>query len=129
MVMRVDTVVGFFETLYELQKAGFMSLREIDDRFGGGVQIWWRLLKPTIDEARQAEADPELSKDHELLNALVDQAARDRGAPRTWIIEGPLPALIDEMIARTTDALELLNEADAREIPRLPATEAPTPAK
>lgn len=120
MVMRVDLVAGFFETLYELYHAGFMSAHEIDERFGGGVQIWWRLLRPTIEQARREEAEPGLSGGFEKLNDLCDRIARDRGAPRTWITEGPLTTLLDEVIARTTDSLELLNDVDLHTIPRLP---------
>jgi hypothetical protein len=120
MLMRVDTVAGFFETLYELNQAGFMSIREIDARFGGGIQVWWRLLKPTIDEGRRNEQDPQMAVGLERLNDLCDRIARDRGAPRTWITDGPETALVDEMIARTSDALELLNEVETKTIPRLP---------
>ena len=124
MLMRVDTVAGFFETMYQLNQAGFMSLHEIDERFGGGVQIWWRLLRPTIEEGRRQENDPELSVGLERLNALVDQVSKDRGAPRTWITDGPLDALLDEMIRRTSDSLQLLNDAETRKIPRVPGPSA-----
>jgi hypothetical protein len=125
MLMRVDLVAGFFETLYELHRAGFMSIQEIDYRFGGGVQIWWRLLRPTIEQGRRDEADPELSIGLEKLNELVDRISRDRGAPRAWITEGSITELLDETIARTTDSLELANDVDLRAIPRLPKADLP----
>jgi hypothetical protein len=126
MWIRIDTVADFFETLYELYKAGFMPLDEIDERFGAGSQIWWRLLRPTLEEARLAESEPRLARNFELLSELCDRLSRDRGSPRTWITEGPVEVLLDQMIARMTDALTLANEVDQHEIPRLPKGPLPT---
>ena len=120
MNARMDPIAMFFDLLYDQYRAGFMSSKEIDDRFGGGAQIWWRLLRPAIEGSRAIENDPHLYEGFQMIDSLCGQLAAGRGSPRTYFLEAPLPLLLDEMVKRTTEGLELLNDAKSDAIPRPP---------
>ena len=128
MNARMDPIAMFYDLLYDQYRAGFMSAKEIEDRFGGGAQIWWRLLRPAIEGSRAIENEPLLYEGFQKIDALSGQRAQDRGSPRTYFLEAPLPLLLDEMIKRTTEGLELLNDAKSDVIPRPPLRQEVEPA-
>jgi hypothetical protein len=118
----MDPIGGFFDILHDQHEGGFMTLKEIDERFGGGAQIWWRLLGPAIRGSRAIESEPGLYEAFEKIEALCGRRALDRGSPRSWILEAPLPVLLDEVIKRTTERLQLLNSVASDAIPEPPAS-------
>lgn len=120
MNARMDSIANFFDLLWDQYRAGFMSPKEIDDRFGGGAQIWWRLLRPAIEGSRATENEPLLLEGFQKVDALCGERAVKRRSPRTYFLEAPVSLLLDEMIKRATERLELLNEVKSDAIPRPP---------
>jgi hypothetical protein len=125
MNARMDLIANFFDTLHDLYEAGFMTIKEIDDRFGGGVQVWWRLLRPAIEGSRVVENEPGLLEGFQRLNLLCGERALKRGSPRTHFLEAPLPELLDEFIKRTTEGLQLQIDVESDSVPRPPVEPVP----
>lgn len=128
MDARMDPIAMFFDILYDQYEAGFMTAKEIEDRFGGGAQVWWRLLRPAIERSRDIESEPLLYDGFQKIDALCGERASKRGSPRTYFLEAPRSELLDEMIKRTTEGLELLNDAKSDVIPRPPIRRKSEPA-
>jgi hypothetical protein len=120
MNARMDPIAMFFDILYDQHQAGFMTAKEIEDRFGGGAQVWWRLLRPAIEGSRAIENEPLLYEGFQRIDAICGERAVKRGSPRTYFLEAPAAQLLDEMIKRTTEGLELLNDVKSDVIPRPP---------
>jgi hypothetical protein len=122
MNTRMALIGNFFDLLHDQHEAGFMTLREIDERFGGGMQIWWRFLRPAIEGSRAVESEPGLYEGFEKIEALCGKRALERGSPRTWILDSPLRVLLDEMIKRWTEQLQLQRDVASDFIPQPPAS-------
>ncbi len=111
-------VDGFFADLENLYDGGHITLTEIDYNWGSSMRVWRALMSDALARARvlEGEADRPAGR----LIPRIEERARKRGDRPIVIDDSNRTSWLDEAIVRTTDALQLLNEADDHTIPKAP---------
>jgi hypothetical protein len=111
-------VDGFFTDLENLYDGGHITLAEIDYNWGSSMRVWRALMRDAM--ARERTLDGEAERPPGRLLPRIEERARKRGDRPIVIDETNRSSWLDEAIRRTTDALQLLNEADDHTIPSAP---------
>ena len=111
-------VDGFFTDLENLYDGGHITLAEIDYNWGSSMRVWRALMRDALARTRalDGEAEPKPGR----LLPRIEERSRKRGDRPIVIDDTNRTWWLDEAIRRTTDALQLLNEADDHTIPTAP---------
>jgi hypothetical protein len=123
---RVDTVLSYFELVWDLRQRGYLDDEDIGYGFGAKVIAWWRYLEPVIRIQRSDEGDPDLWIGLERLNEVVSRYDHERNLPRHLVRTASIETLIAGTIKRETHRLQLARDAASGVIPRV-ASNAPEP--
>ena len=116
---RVDTVLSYFELVWDLRQRGYLDDEDIGYGLGTKVIAWWRYLAPVIGIQRSDEGDPDLSIGLEKLNEVVSRYDQRRTLPRHHVRTAPMETLIAGSIKRETHRLQLAREAGWGVIPTM----------
>lgn len=122
---RVDTVLSYFELLWDLRQRGYLDDSEIGYSFGTKVTAWWRYLEPVIRIQRSDEGDPDLWIGLEKLDEVVSRYDRQRQLSRQHVRTAPIETLVAGTITRETHRLQLARDVASGVIPIAAGNESP----
>jgi hypothetical protein len=83
-------IFNFFEQMGYLTRIGALEEESVDHFFGWWIRMYWALYSRVIERSRQEFGEPEILNDFELLNRLVLDVARQRGANPGIITTGAI---------------------------------------
>ena len=116
---RVDTVLSYFELVWDLRQRGYLDDEDVGYGLGTKVIAWWRYLEPVIGIQRSDEGDPDLWIGLEKLNEVVSRYDLRRKLPRHLVRTASIETLIAGSIKRETHRLQLARDAASGVIPTI----------
>lgn len=111
-------VADFWETLGSLYADGHVRLRDIKS-WSSSLQMWWALLRPSIEEERVAQGSPVYEYWERLDGLMRDFDASD--GMRSGLDDDALPGIIDDVIHINTESLRMAKDVSLGVIPVAPA--------
>jgi hypothetical protein len=114
-------ILDFFADLGNLYREGHIGIREVDDNWGGSIQVWTGLMRDRIKEQRAIDGDPGLHADLEGLASQLSARRVARGGEAMQIDADSSAGWLDLAITRNIAALELMRDTESSDIPSAPA--------
>lgn len=113
-------VLDFFVNLGNLNRAGYLSIAEIEATWGRAIQIWSALAAPLVDLARADSGQQDLYDLAPMITKLR-ASERKRGITPLTLDEESLTGLLDYAIQANTARLEMEAAWQSGVIPAPPA--------
>ena len=110
----------FFEDMASLQEAGHVESRFVWESWGRTIQFWWTILRPSIEQGRIAEDQPEGNRGFENLSALMRKMDADNGIRPFTPDPEFITRRLDAMIAQATFLLRIERDPPSETAPKAP---------
>jgi len=111
--------VTFFGDMADLREKGHIPTQYVYENWGRTIEFWWGLLRPTIEQGRLVEDQPEGNRPFEELNALMRNLEIKDGNRPLDLNPEFVNRRLDAMIVQMTTQLRAEQEAKAGVIPTL----------